>query len=137
MLLQVRRHSLNLLADRFSPKREEASLKSRLQKVIRDDISYNVLVFVCPGCVAGERPGYEGVHMLPVNVPEGVHKPSWDWDGNLEAPTLSPSILTTGPSRCHSFLNAGIFDFLSDSEHSLAGQKVPMPDLPEWAETIS
>jgi hypothetical protein len=92
--------------------------------------------------------------MLPVNVPKdsGLDRPSWDWDGNLEAPTLSPSILTNGTRsvdhvrnddgtfrfpRCHSFLKAGIFEFLTDSEHPLAGQKVPIPDLPEWAEKLS
>lgn len=112
-------------------------MKTRLKEVTRDNISYNVLVFVCPGCVAGGPEGNQGVHMLPVNVKEGIDKPSWNWDGNLELPTLSPSILTTGSFRCHSFLNAGIFDFLTDSEHPLSGQKVPIPDLPEWAERIS
>lgn len=112
-------------------------MKARLQEVTRDDISYDVLVFVCPGCVAA-RPGSSGIHMLPVNVKEEMDKASWEWDGNLELPTLSPSILTMGsPFRCHSFLKAGIFEFLQDSEHPLTGQKVLIPDLPKWAESIS
>lgn len=84
----------------------------------------------CPGCdhakgipVAGE----DGT--LP---PDG---PSWDWDGNLEAPTLNPSILQhKGGSipDCHSFLRAGQWEFLSDCTHELAGQTVPMVPLPDW-----
>lgn len=115
-------------------------MKSRIRTVRHDDIVYTALMFVCPGCVAGGPDGYDGIHLLPVNSPQ-VQGPSWDWDGNLEAPTLSPSILTnhlTGTRpRCHSFLRSGIFEFLTDSEHPLAGQKVPIPDLPEWAENLS
>lgn len=52
-------------------------------------------------------------------------------------PTLSPSILSkTGPDGvriCHSHLRAGVFEFLDDCTHSLAGQHAPMLDLPEWA----
>lgn len=71
--------------------------------------------------------------MLAVNTT--AKSPAWDWDGDLEAPTLSPSILTTWGNegfRCHSFLKAGVFDFLSDSSHELAGCKVAMGELPEW-----
>lgn len=95
-------------------------------------------MFVCPGCVAGGPEGYEGLHMLPVNVTEDIGKPSWDFDGNREAPTLFPSIITKGSSGvCHSFLKAGTFEFLSDSTHPLVGQHVPIPDLPTWVEELS
>jgi Family of unknown function (DUF6527) len=37
--------------------------------------------------------------------------PMWQWDGNREAPTLSPSILVMGgkdrPARWHGYLRAG------------------------------
>ena len=41
---------------------------------------------------------------------------------------------TTEPAwgDCHSFLRAGVWDFLGDCAHHLAGQQVPMVDLPEW-----
>ena len=76
--------------------------------------------------------------MLPVNT--DLKSPAWTWDGNLEAPTLSPSILThtepyvdgKGTGICHSFISAGIVEFLGDCTHSLAGQKVPLPELPDW-----
>jgi hypothetical protein len=71
-----------------------------------------------------------GAHLLPVDA---AKSPAWDWDGNTEAPTLSPSILTrAGSEVCLSFLRAGVFEFLSDCTHPLAGQSVPIPDLPDW-----
>ncbi len=120
-------------------------MKSRLRTVRYDNVSVNTLMFVCPGCVAGGPDGYDGIHMLPVNAPQGFDRASWDFDGNLEAPTLSPSILSHGAvvdgvevrPTCHSFLRDGVFEFLGDSTHPLAGQKVPIPDLPEWAEKLS
>ena len=104
--------------------------KALLRTIQRKDKSYKALMFVCPGCVAGGPDGYDGLHLLAVN--SNVYRPSWDWDGNLERPTLSPSILTTGYSRCHSFLKNGIFTFLGDSDHPLVGQEVEIPELPEW-----
>lgn len=95
---------------------------------------WEVLAFVCPACI--EMLGGIGLHMLPIGdgVPDG--RPSWVFDGNLDAPTLDPSILTYGRSgtndRCHSYIRAGVIEYLGDSTHSLAGQHVPLPDLPDW-----
>jgi hypothetical protein len=78
----------------------------------------------CPACDRAKR--------IPVNRSEGT---SWEWDGNIEAPTLSPSILQHGSGNipvCHSFLKAGVWDFLSDCTHEMAGQKVPMMPIPDW-----
>lgn len=121
-------------------------MKAQLRTIDDHGDTYEALVFWCPGCEAppdpndGHRSG--GLHMLPVNTT--LKSPSWDWDGNLEAPTLSPSILTrakyyTGPDTpkrefvCHSFLRAGVFEFLGDCTHQYVGQHVQIPDLPEWA----
>lgn len=103
-------------------------MKSKLVPVNDHGVHYDCLAFVCPGC----DDTHSGLHMLPVNTTE--HSPSWDWDGNLEAPTLTPSILTKwmGTTVCHSFLRAGVFEFLGDCTHALAGQSVPIPDLPDW-----
>lgn len=108
-------------------------MKSTLRQVKNGDITYDALMFVCPGCVAGGPNGYEGVHILPVNAENDIGSPSWSWNGDLEKPTLSPSILSQGYSRCHSFLRDGVFEFLNDCDHSLAGKKVEIPDLPDWA----
>jgi hypothetical protein len=107
--------------------------KSELRTVNDHGEIYTALAFICPGCASH---GYgTGLHMLPVNSPH--HQPSWEWDGNLDLPTLSPSILTNSswkgePTVCHSFLKAGVFQFLGDCTHKLANQYVEIPDLPDW-----
>lgn len=108
-------------------------MKAALHSVDDHGIKYDALMFACPGCA--EMDDNDGIHMLAVN--SSNHEPSWEWDGNLEAPTLSPSILTArgGPKVCHSFLRAGVFEFLGDCTHSMAGQSVPMLDIPSWAVT--
>lgn len=100
--------------------------------------------FFCPGCQEPHNVTTQGRH-------------AWVFDGNLYAPTLSPSVLVTsghytpgyegsecwctyaakyntkspfGCKRCHSFIRAGQIQFLSDCSHSLAGQTVDLPDYP-------
>lgn len=38
--------------------------------------------------------------------------PSWDWDGNKERPTLSPSVhdLNGGKTHWHGYLRAGVWE---------------------------
>lgn len=106
-----------------------------MKSQIRNDSSYGVeyqaLAFICPGCAEF---GGSGLHLLPVNTQ--VKQPSWEWDGDLESPTINPSILTrTGGEKgtvCHSYLHNGVFEYLTDSTHSLAEKHVLIPDLPEW-----
>ncbi len=112
-------------------------MKAALRTVEDHGVRYSALMFVCPGCAepytlpSGESYTPSGIHMLPVNSSD--KSPSWAWDGDIEAPTVSPSILTRWNDRvCHSFLRAGVFEFLDDCTHSLAGQSVPMVDLPGW-----
>jgi hypothetical protein len=102
-----------------------------LRSIDDHGVKYQALMFLCPGCAAENDMG-SGLHMLPVNTTN--KSPSWDWDGNLEAPTLNPSILSgRGTDKiCHSFLKCGVFQFLTDSTHPLTGQHIPIPDLPDW-----
>jgi hypothetical protein len=98
------------------------------------DLTYQMLWFVCPGCKS-RKEGDTGLHGLPVNA--AVKRPSWAFDGNLEKPTLSPSILSRTewagvPFVCHSFLRNGVFEFLGDCTHALKSQNVPMESLPDW-----
>lgn len=75
--------------------------------------------FICPGCGYGHTPVVEG-------------KGAWQWNGSLDAPTISPSILVNQhdpKQRCHSFVRDGKIEFLNDCFHELAGQTV---ELPEW-----
>lgn len=79
--------------------------------------------FWCPGC--------DGIHVVVVEKNDGGS--CWQWDGNVDAPTISPSILVSGnpiKPTCHSFVRAGHIEFLGDCTHALAGKTVPIPDWP-------
>ena len=63
---------------------------------------------------------------------------SWQFNGNFERPTFSPSLLVKGYSEkhsqdyvCHSFVTDGEIQFLGDCTHALAGQTVPLMDVEE------
>lgn len=94
------------------------------------------VLFRCPGC--------QDNHQIRVGT--------WGFNGDLERPTFTPSVLvggvqwdegspfadrraahpgvpTGGATVCHSFVTDGRIQFLSDCTHLLAGQTV---DLPEW-----
>lgn len=107
------------------------------------------LAFFCPGC--------KDFHVVPI---ESGTKDSWKWNQNVEAPTFFPSVDVKsghymnshkpGSScwctynkehpedaedgfecvHCHSWVTDGVINFLTDCTHSLAGQSVPIPDLP-------
>lgn len=96
--------------------------------------------FHCPGC--------DDNHIVTTK---------WTFNGNLDKPTFTPSILTRGghyvpghtgecwctynaahtddPSgfrclQCHSYITDGRIQFLNDCSHSLAGQTIGLPELP-------
>lgn len=102
--------------------------------------------FWCPGCECAH-----GVRVFG-------EKPVWSWNGDIERPTITPSILARyyratpegaammlsgealppGTDRypgmdmiCHSFVTAGKIQFLDDCTHDLRGKTV---DLPAWTE---
>lgn len=88
------------------------------------------LAFWCPGC--------EEMHQIPTAGPK-----AWKFNGDLERPTFSPSVLITckwskqnetGETMkdqcCHFFIEDGQFRFLNDCTHKLAGVTMPMADLP-------
>lgn len=104
-------------------------MKRILHKVVDQNnkiIGYSIM---CPGC--GE------VHVLYTSY---AGKPQWQFNGNEERPTFTPSLLVygilpnpttayAGSPHCHSFIIDGQMQFLSDSKHKLAGQTV---DLMPW-----
>jgi len=60
----------------------------------------------------------------------------WSWNGDVEKPTLKPSILTgnephhaSNGRKCHSFVNDGTIQFLSDSTHEFAGKTMDLLDV--------
>lgn len=108
------------------------------------------LGFWCPGC--------EQMHVI--NVSHEGH-PAWSFDGNYDAPTFQPSVLSTSGHytsrfrpgtdacwctynaehhddphkfecvRCHLFVRNGMIEFLSDCTHKLAGKTVKLESMPQ------
>lgn len=78
-------------------------------------VSGTELRWWCPGC--------QCAHIVPLGPPSG-----WMWNGDLEAPTLSPSVLVKAadPLVCHCWVVGGRIEFLADCTHDLEGQTVPM-----------
>lgn len=85
------------------------------------------LTYKCPGC------GF--LHLI--NLDPSTGKPCWTFNGDMEKPTLSPSINSwstkqdgTVHRRCHHFVKDGKIQFCGDSTHELKGQTVDLPDYP-------
>ncbi len=116
---------------------------AQVSKVLRE-ADGNRLFYWCPGC--------QSLHGVSVEPGPGAR---WGWNGDVHAPTFSPSLLiTTGhyvsgyrpgspcwcsvPDarykcvRCHSFVRNGQIEFLPDSTHELSGKTVPLPELPDY-----
>lgn len=75
----------------------------------------------CPACDAA---GVQEIHVFDAD--------RWQFNGDVERPTFSPSMLAQGnhagkPWRCHSFVRDGCIEYLSDCTHSMAGQTVELP----------
>jgi hypothetical protein len=102
-----------------------------------------LVMFYCPGCK-----NYHGVNTDQTS-PNPLTGAKWQWNGSLDSPTFTPSILVRGtvpitdaeadrimageafeptPRVCHSFVTAGRIQFLGDCTHELAGQTVDIPD---------
>ena len=63
----------------------------------------------------------------------------WTFNGNLESPTFSPSLLVTGylneknpDGRCHSFITDGKIQYPSDCTHEYAGKTIELPEFGDW-----
>jgi len=77
-------------------------------------------------------PGPLGNHILPVMIGgrrEGT--PNWTWNGDVERPTLRPSILSTAGegTRTHVWVSNGMVQFLPDTAHDLAGKTLELLDV--------
>lgn len=101
------------------------------------------------GCTAGGYshwcPACESMHHFATDGQQR-NGARWSFDGNLEAPSFSPSMhIRTGrfadpswkdldgqdlSSICHYFLRAGQIEYLGDCTHALKGQTVDLPELP-------
>jgi hypothetical protein len=79
----------------------------------RDDF----YLFWCQGCDCG--------HIFKT--------PDWQFNQNIELPSVTPSVLNHSVEaaiHCHIFIKDGNIQYLSDCNHPLAGQTLPMQDIP-------
>ena len=98
----------------------------------RRELGPLLYMFECPAC------GFShGFHVRKATRPP-EDNPVWAFNGNVERPTFSPSLLCRwdhGPSHekrvCHSYVRDGRIQFLKDCTHALAGQTVDLPEIPE------
>lgn len=96
----------------------------------------NQYSIICPACRCG--------HMLK----------NWQFNGDLERPTFTPSLLVTGPSRfptdeeverivagetvnipdgvCHSYITDGNIQYLTDCTHEFAGKTLELPTYGDY-----
>jgi hypothetical protein len=115
-----------------------------MAKLSRVSNQPGLLLFECPGCG-----NHHGVWTDPAN-PNPKTNAGWSWNGDLDRPTFTPSILVNGvapitddqaqrilageviepvPTACHSHVVDGQISYLGDCTHALAGQTVPLPDI--------
>ena len=75
-------------------------------------------LFWCPGC--------EAMH--------GYDPKRWTFNGNMERPSFTPSLVNTYPDGkvCHLFLTDGTIHYCGDSYHALRGKSVPLTEEPPW-----
>src|SRR5665213_3676347 len=84
------------------------------------------LSWYCPGCQCSHW-----VNLREVTGDE-VKVPVWKFDGNFEAPTITPSVrVVKKPTviACHCYITLGHIQFLEDCEHQYAGKTIPMEDV--------
>ena len=82
-----------------------------------------------PGMYTFQCPGCECCHYVRTEQdPELKKKDVWQWNGNVDKPTVTPSlhIFDNERTRCHLFITDGNLRFLNDCDHELKGQVVPM-----------
>lgn len=93
------------------------------------DITTTRHLYWCPGC--------DSLHWMAILPDRQANGAGWEFSGTLERPTYSPSQLFRTqrdgqPFVCHTFIRDGRIEFLGDCTHSLKGQTVELPPLPDW-----
>jgi hypothetical protein len=87
----------------------------------------------CQGCKCG--------HVYPT---KRINGPNWAFNGNVESPSFTPSMLIFMPPRkrqdgsmtgqktiCHYYLTDGKLAFCGDSPHEFSGKTVSLEPIPE------
>lgn len=90
-----------------------------------------IYLFFCPGCGCSHwfsTSGFTPAQPIEDTEPKG---PVWQFNGDMEKPTVRASILVKGQFRCHLFITDGRIQYLDDCTHSLKGQTVEMEEF-QW-----
>jgi hypothetical protein len=107
---------------------------------VKARIRENRVTIICPACREIELAlGYTGIageHEVPFTGDTRPGAAGWHFNGDLERPTLSPSLNRTceyggDPKKliCHSFVRNGQIQYLGDCTHRFAGQTVDLPEI--------
>ena len=95
-----------------------------MAKLIKDSKHEGMYYFWCEGCKCKH-------YIATGNNDCGF--PIWKWNGNIEKPTIFPSIKVESfdgkPTVCHSFINDGKIKYLSDCTHELANKTVDLKNV--------
>jgi hypothetical protein len=99
----------------------QGDMKPKLRPIENQAGRFMGYMFFCPGC--------RRAHFFRTNDPRRGR--NWTFNGNVEEPTFSPSLLTQFPggTRCRLYLTRGKIQFLSDCTHPMAGRTVDMVDF--------
>lgn len=90
-------------------------------------IGYGV---ICPACTEVDD---GSMHVFMNKMNDG--SPGWSFNGDLEKPTFTPSMLSqSSRTRCHSFVTNGRIHYLHDCTHRMAGQTIDLPDVDDKLE---
>lgn len=92
------------------------------------------------GAIAHFCPACRELHVLCIDRPDPITGITWEWDGNIVAPTLSPAVAlywVQYPTKkiirtCHYTLIKGELRYQKDCTHILKGITVMLPALPEY-----
>lgn len=90
-----------------------------LEELPNDGGQGKLLEFFCPGC--------RYYHAFTI----GGSGHGWAWNGSMERPTFTPSLLVNRGTeqQCHLFVTDGKIQYLDDCWHDLRGKTVDMVDL--------
>lgn len=101
---------------------------AKVKKLTDQSNKNGVWVFFCPACGYGHS-----------------FDDRWTFNGDVEKPTFSPSLLVygspehvyegksyKGTPQCHSFVVDGYMQYQGDCGHAMNGQTIEIPDYDDW-----
>ncbi len=89
----------------------------KLTKIQPNEITQEAYAFYCPGC--------DNHHVYIVKSKQNY---CWTFNGDMDKPTFSPSLLNKSSITCHLFVRDGRIEYCADSSHDLAGKTVEMAE---------